>query len=184
MYYEYHQYKSELRRKEMKKNIKSVCMMLIFVLAVLGLTACGKTELPFNDYVSLEYVGYDGKATASIDFNYSRMMKDFSEQLSNDETSKLAKQLRKIELTSEKLENLSNGDVVKITFKASERLEEKYKIKISFKDNHSQTECIYLAGLRLIVADDTNIPPKIPKNSASKTIIGTLIAAARILGVK
>ena len=98
----------------MKKNIKSVCMMLIFVLAVLGLTACGKTELPFNDYVSLEYVGYDGKATASIDFNYSRMMKDFSEQLSNDETSKLAKQLRKIELTSEKLENLSNGDVVDI----------------------------------------------------------------------
>ena len=53
----------------MKKTVKLIiCATLIFVFA-LAFTGCGKTKVNFEDYISVEFNGYDTRGVVSLEVN-------------------------------------------------------------------------------------------------------------------
>ena len=47
----------------------------------LGLTACGKTKIELEPYVTISYEGYDTLGTASVEFDYKHFVRDYRDDL-------------------------------------------------------------------------------------------------------
>lgn len=98
------------------KVLRRATLLLVLMLGILCLSACGKTEISFNEYVELKCTGYDGEGTAEITIDYSKLMSDHEKELNSDDTAKTARLFRKIEFIADKTTGLKNGDTISVDF--------------------------------------------------------------------
>lgn len=119
---------------------------LITALTAVGLclcmTACGSKKINLNDYVEVEFKGYDSAGTASCYVDLDRLIEDHLEVFGLDDDASLL-ELSKVygdledRLSGEldKSKQLSNGETV--TFKWDSFNEDKIKEKYSVVFSHS-----------------------------------------------
>ncbi len=103
-------------------KIKKIICPAVSVIGVCTLlTACGTVRLDPADYVEINVNGADGYGKVSLDVDYSDLEDDVIDALGDDSSKKeraAAMELAdsvKFEITSDKLENLTNGDVIEIS---------------------------------------------------------------------
>lgn len=124
---------------KVKKNIISLGSALLLCAALSG---CGVQKLDPQDYCEVQVIGAEGYATASLAKNYSSLEYAATANLSKkaDEFDKLQAALFadtiRFEITSDKTENLKNGDVIEVDVTYDKDIAKKYGFafkKDSFK---------------------------------------------------
>lgn len=120
-----------------------IVFVALFIMAAVGLSACGKTKVDFKEYVSIGASGTDGYGKLSLSVKYDELglalgvdeemenlkdaedMSDVAEALSKGDV------LYKLKCNADKTEGLKNGDEIKITAESFEVLEEKFGASFS-----------------------------------------------------
>lgn len=132
-----------------------VCGKILLLCTVIGITSlsvgCGKTSINLNEYVSIEFSGYDGNGTATVEFDtdsfkakYDDKLKYYGEDFSveffeDDPTWMFFEDCVDTKLSKDK--ELSNGDVVTLTWKChDERALNNYKVKLEYSDLEYKVE--------------------------------------------
>lgn len=139
------------------KITKKVILMVLSVMTMLGLCACGKTKVDLKEYVSVEVSGMDGYGRVEVTVDYTELGlalgvdEKIGEWKDADNISDVAEALiggdaiYKLKCSADKSEGLKNGDEITITAKNYESVEE--KLDASF----SNTEFTYtVSGLEPI----------------------------------
>ncbi len=109
------------------KKIKKWLLILGTVLMMLSLTACGSKKVDLSPYISMNYNGFNGKATASAQFDYASFEYDIMSQWKEKEKTfeKLA-ELTAFESTIDcqiqNGENLHNGDEIAVKVSWNEKM--------------------------------------------------------------
>ena len=113
--------------------VLSMCVMF---------TACGKTTINVNDYLTIDVDGFDTAGTASYSFDSEALINDNLKAFGLDDSSEAAYIEALVRLETgiygklDKNSKLSNGD--KVTFswneKGIEDFEEKYKVDLQLND--------------------------------------------------
>jgi len=106
----------------MKRIKKKIVVLVIGLLVCLTMSACGKKEINLNDYVKMEYSGYDGYGTVKVVFDTDAMEEDCKKiKITNDDVAFLCNSPVDyyldfcVNYTLSDRTELSNGD--KITLK-------------------------------------------------------------------
>ena len=122
----------------MKKHI----VMTMAVMCCL-LTSCGKTEINVNQYLTTEVSGYDGNGNAGWEVDLGQLVKDNYQAFGlkegytpADYQLVLSKLQHNMSANYDKSTELSNGDIVKLTWDNTnlKDLESDYKIKFKTED--------------------------------------------------
>lgn len=126
----------------MNTKIKAGIAAAAMLLCTAAFSGCGAVTVDLNDYLTVDFDGYDtvGKAKASVDID--SLLRDNAEALKIDEDDFVAAFTAyddfysKLEGTLDKKEELSNGDKVKFTWDDidTKKFKEKYSIKLKFSD--------------------------------------------------
>ena len=118
----------------------SLCIVAAIVATIMLFNR--KTTLSLNDYVSIEYNGYDGHGTADVIFDWDALEKKFDEIYGKkdiDDAKDFSNALSlytledSIRFDLDKNSFLSNGDKITLTWSYDNELAEKYKIE--FEDD-------------------------------------------------
>lgn len=122
-----------------KSGIVKAALLLPFALAMSG---CGSSTVNLNDYLTVDYKGYDSAGTASFSIDIEELLQDNAEAFGLEDASYGSLMLAyddlygKIDGELDKTKELSNGD--KITFKWDDidekRFKEKYSVKLNYSD--------------------------------------------------
>lgn len=130
-------------------NLKSISSAVILCTALICFTGCGKSTVDLNDYVTVEFYGYDGAGQSKYSFDAERMVEENSKAFGfksknvdsyDDKTKRVYNNIvrdvkRDVALDINPGKNLSNGDKVTITWKKTpESLSERYKIEFTCSD--------------------------------------------------
>jgi len=103
--------------------IVSAIVIIIIALTILYFLVFAPKTLDLSKYLSIEYTGYDGYATATVEIDTKALKKD----IDSDIAKKFAK---KAELEIEDNEDLKNGDELKIKVKIKNSWLEDNKLKL------------------------------------------------------
>jgi len=99
------------------KKISKLLFLMLMLIAVFSLYGCTKKiDVSLSDYVDYNYEGYDGNGTCSPEIDYSRILKDHQEEMGEENALNAIRLLRKLEVSSDKTENLSNNEKINISF--------------------------------------------------------------------
>ncbi|MBR6626716.1 MAG: hypothetical protein IKL04_01870 [Lachnospiraceae bacterium] len=132
------------------KKLRSVILGGILLVVMLGLTACGKTTVDLNKYMTITAQGYDSMGTVSYEFDYDAFEDDYSEKIKISGKKKseadelgLLSELDPAEVmldfcVTKKLDKtagLSNGDKVTLKWDCDEEMAEEYfNVKLKYSD--------------------------------------------------
>ena len=120
-------------------KIKRSLTGLTFAVAAMLLTACGRTEINANDYLSAETSGTDGHGSVVWTLNADAMVRDNHDAFKLKETASQGEYQQTAADVNDKLygafdraENLSNGDTVSFVWNTDnvKTLEKAYKIRL------------------------------------------------------
>ena len=128
------------------KNFKIIRLMALsagLVSCAVTFSGCGAEKINLNDYLEVNYEGYDTIGVASVHFDFEKMIKDNPKAFGIDATP-TDKKIMKIEndfdgvidgTLSEDTE-LSNGDSISYKWDVSmtDKLSEKYKVEFVYED--------------------------------------------------
>ena len=159
------QFQNPLMQKKSidKRVIFAGIAALAVILLALILVLTHKKKIDLNDYVAVEFEGYDSFGTASIDFDYEKFYDDLKDSISERKAKKAAKEMKDsledLDLSSlaedltnineqigyfavcdglswelDKDSELSNGDTITLSFKFDNDIAKKYGIKFVGKD--------------------------------------------------
>ena len=138
-----------VEKKKKHKGLK-VTLILILILAILGGAATAAyffffatKTIDLSDCFTVEYSGYDGSATATVQLNQSKLKEKI-----NDE-SKARSFSKKAELTVDNAINLSNGDEIAVKVSVPKSFLEENKLELK-----SNTVKIKVEGLEELSAMD------------------------------
>lgn len=116
------------------------------------MVGCGKPTVNLNDYVVVKQEGYEGFGVVSFSLNYSKLIEDNKEYLTDenldssifgDKTASLAAELifsmnKPFALVYESPENAKTGDVVEVKWNTSEdaieKLSQVLEVEFTYKD--------------------------------------------------
>ena len=99
---------------------KTIITLAASMLCAITMTACGTTSLDPESYCTVDVDGANGYATAELEPDYQALALVFSSKAENSEdklVSALYADLIRFEITSDKKEKLSNGDVIEVEVK-------------------------------------------------------------------
>lgn len=113
-----------------KRIIKNVLLLFMMILAMASLSACGKTKINLNDYVTITAEGYDSLGEADYEFDLDKLMDDYEDKIkvkAKNNSDYAYDKVRGysaawmlweycIDFEFESGSNLSNGDTVKFTW--------------------------------------------------------------------
>lgn len=128
----------------MVKSLKQVFLLVLTGVSGLVLTGCGTTDIDLNDYLTIEYDGYDGfgHGLASIDFE--QLASDYADNINDDEVSNgltnqeflLAVMRGSVEVDMDNDRELSNGDDVFVEWLVREQevIEETLGVSFTYED--------------------------------------------------
>lgn len=118
--------------------IAAGCLCVVVAIVAVIFLSNRKTTLSLNDYVSMEYGGYDGYGTANVSLDREALEKKFAEISGKediDDLEDLSDALSFYTLEDsigydlDKYDSLSNGDKITLTWSYDNELAEKYKIE-------------------------------------------------------
>ena len=121
------------------KKLSAIILTLAILLTAVSLTACGGTTLDLQEYTTVEFKGVDGKATASIDFDFYSFTEAYVSSLNvSDPYSEKALEITmkfsafedSFDYEVSPSEGLSNGDEVEVNFTYSESAAKEIGIKL------------------------------------------------------
>ncbi|MCR5726256.1 MAG: hypothetical protein K6G24_02220 [Lachnospiraceae bacterium] len=99
------------------KVLSTIKYLAAVVFAALVLTGCSSNiDVNLNNYVKVKYEGYQGTGTASVEFDYSSVVKDNIENMGEDQVKTSLAKLGMITIKADKTEKLSNNDTVNLTW--------------------------------------------------------------------
>lgn len=145
---------------KMRFKKKLPLIIIAVILCVAGLIffiVTRPVKINLNDYISVSYEGYDGYATATVDFDEDKFIEDYAEKLAgSNEKDQFAMLLifdSIVDCRLDKDSSLSNGDVITATWyigqDALAEFEDEYNCKIS-RDKTTTT----VKGLEKVIAVD------------------------------
>ncbi|MDE6782044.1 MAG: hypothetical protein K2J40_11410 [Ruminococcus sp.] len=123
--------------------IRTAALSVCLVSAAVAFTGCGTKEVDLNNYISVEYQGYDTVGTAAWTFDCEKLVKENPEAfgIKGDPTkSELAEIMEDVnDIVDGKLDkdsDLSNGDSISYVWDvdADEDFSDKYKVKFVYED--------------------------------------------------
>ncbi len=128
-----------------KENIIKIAALIPLAI---GLTACGNKKVDANDYLEVEFDGYDTVGTATYYIDFEEMVEDNLAAFDLDEDSsdraieRVIKKLSKIiEGELEETEGLSNGDKIEFEWDIdTDELEDEFPVKMSFSDTEFEVK--------------------------------------------
>lgn len=124
-------------------KLKNLVLGAAIATFTLLLTGCGRTSVNLNDYVTVNYEGYNTVGVAGYEFDCEKMIEDnpkafgLSKDHSNDDTLEVLFDIScYIDGRLDKMEDLSNGDTINFKWDISneEALKENYPISIKYSD--------------------------------------------------
>jgi len=100
------------------KRISKLLLAALMLVTIFALTGCGAKEVEVNlaDYVKYTYEGYDGMGTGEAEIDARKIARDIEEEIGEEKASDAQRILKKIDVTLAKIENLSNGESVAVSF--------------------------------------------------------------------
>jgi len=133
---------------------KKLLLTAAGVMMAFMLTACGKTKIDLNEYVKINFEGYDTIGTASIEFDYKHFVKDNDDSLrltkeGEEERRDMKDAAKELGLDNsaadmlatylkgelDRSEGLSNGDEVTFTWDLDiDEIEERFKVELTYDD--------------------------------------------------
>lgn len=120
----------------MKKRI-----LLLMTMAVMAgtMTGCSGKTVKLNDYLTIEYEGYNKYGKARYDIDYEQIVADYSKHIKLSESNSYfsAEDVLKEQIKGklDKREELSNGDTVTFKWKVfDEQLKEATGLKVKYSD--------------------------------------------------
>ena len=126
-----------------KYKICSIAMTMLSLSMCAVLTGCGRTKINLNDYLTVDYNGYDTVGTASSSFDLDRMITEnpsaFGLKGEVSEMDLLGVEMQiadSLKGTLNQTSNLSNGDNITYQWNISdeESIKEKYPVDFSHED--------------------------------------------------
>lgn len=144
-----------------KKNIILLAAggaaVLIAAAVILLVILLRPTTIVLDNYITVEYSGYNSLGTAEIVVDYDKMIDDMSEKLDKSEIKKLTKGImedEKLTFTLDTAEDLSNGDTVKLDVSIKRSFFEKYKLELEINNKKFEvsglTELIELSPFEVL----------------------------------
>ncbi len=123
--------------------IKVVTLSVGLMSCAVMFTGCGAKKINLNDYLDINYSGYDTVGVATAEFDYEKMIKENSEAFGiKGEPSEM--EILNVELALDgvidgslsKSTELSNGDSISYVWDVSmtDKISEKYDVEFSFED--------------------------------------------------
>ena len=127
------------------KKVKLGLMVAMMVGAMFAFTGCGGKSVDVNEYVNVEFDGYDGYGNARANIDYSKLEDDLKNIVKDDVTEF---DIISVELVAEgeldKASGLSNGDNIKYVWNVNEdnvkSLNKKLGVKLKYKDLSNKVE--------------------------------------------
>lgn len=136
------------------KNFKIIRLMALsagLVSCAVAFSGCGTKQINLNDYLEVNYEGYDTIGVASSHFDFEKMIKDNPEAFGIEATP-TDKKIMKIQNEFEgvidgslsKDTELSNGDSISYKWEVSmtDKLSEKYKVEFVYEDTDFKVESL------------------------------------------
>lgn len=128
--------------KNNKKMIYGVIAAVVVLLAIIiGVNVSNriKRTINLNDYVTVEFDGYDKYGKASVDFDSEQFAEDFAEASSKvksaDDMFGAIMGMLDVDYSLSEDSKLSNGDEVTLKWDANvDKIEKKYKVYLKAKD--------------------------------------------------
>ena len=131
----------------MKKSRLLILVGMLFA-AVLMLAGCRSTTVNLNDYISVEFIGYDTMGEAEVVFDYDAFNEDYGGEIEVNEDSGMAAMGMMAGDSAPELlidfcvnrslsqrTGLSNGDVVTLTWNCEDQMAEDYfDCKLEYSD--------------------------------------------------
>lgn len=131
------------------KFIRKMAFSIGLMSCAIALTGCGAKEINLNDYLDVNYSGYDSAGVATSEFDMDKMIKDNSEafgikgDVTESELLKIEADLEDvIDGSLDKEKDLSNGDSISYKWNVSmpDKLKEKYKVDFVSEDKEFKVE--------------------------------------------
>lgn len=132
--------KKPINKKLLFGIIGGGCALLIIIIVSVVLVVTHKTKINLNDYIKVNYDGYDAYGTASIDFDYDKYYEDLSKASSSFKDAYNSKgawslisdyyeMADSLDYDLDKTSGLSNGDTVTVSFEYDNEAAAKFKIE-------------------------------------------------------
>lgn len=126
------------KKKTLDKRIVGVAAaVLAIIVIVIVCVSTYKHKIDLNDFVTVEFTGYETKGKADITFDYEAFYKEISDV--SDDTSYLAA-CQEVDWDLSKKNELSNGDKVTLTFTCNNEAAKKCKIKFVGEETEYEVE--------------------------------------------
>lgn len=127
------------------KKVKLGLLVAAMVGAMFAFTGCGAKSVDLNDYVNVEFDGYDGYGNAKANLDFGKLEEDMGFMAIDDATDF---DIIGIEMIADgdldKTTGLSNGDTVKyvwnISDESAKNMKKKTGIKLKYKDLSKKVE--------------------------------------------
>ena len=114
--------------------------LLIIIIVAIILIATHKTKVNLNDYITVNFDGYDTIGTAEVEFDYSAFLEDYGNKIkftsdgrrasgANAGREAVAAQdliQRQVEYELDEYSGLTNGDIVTVTWDINDEVVSKY----------------------------------------------------------
>ena len=128
------------QKKNAMIGMGAVLIFAIVVIAIIGkIIGALNNKINLNDYLTIEFNGYDTYGTASVDFDTEQLVEDNEDLLEIESENEMLRKMMAIEsyvsAKLDKTEDLKNGDTVKLEWKVDKKkLEENLGCKIKYSD--------------------------------------------------
>lgn len=103
-------------KKKLAAVIGGIAAIFILLIVIIVLVVTHKTKIDLQDYTEVEFSGYDGYGTASVNLDYDKLMEDFADEADIKE-SNLNEQLSDLSSLSDLaglIQGSSNSDYTKM----------------------------------------------------------------------
>lgn len=113
--------------------MKKIKFLVVALLSMLVLSACGAKKVDLTDYVMVTYQGLNGRADANVGISYGEL-EDIVLQSGNVSLMQLVLLEDSIKCTADKTENLQNGDSITVSITWDEKLAKECGLKFTGKE--------------------------------------------------
>lgn len=132
--------KKPMNKKMLIGIIGGACALVAIIVVAAVLVVNHKTKINLNDYINIEYDGYDTYGRASIDFDSDKYFEDLQKASSsfkrvymsegaNNLLSYYYDMINSLDYSLDKNSELSNGDTVTVSFEFDNEAAAKFKIE-------------------------------------------------------
>lgn len=128
------------QKKNAMIGMGAVVVFAIIVIAIIGkIIGAVNNKINLNDYLTIEFYGYDTYGTATVDFDAEKLVKDHKDKLGVESENEMLRKIMVFETyvsgKLDKTEDLKNGDSVKFQWDVEEKkLEDNLDCKIKYSD--------------------------------------------------